>query len=81
MPLNSDQRENMAMQMPSPGYPYLRKDQDAYQRQASTTYDRYIEVLPPTSQEIQKATQRDPILSQVLSYCLKGWPEAVSIAL
>ena len=42
---------------------------------------RQIEALPPTSQEIQKATQQDPILNQVLSYCLKGWPETVPIAL
>lgn len=38
---------------------------------------RQIELLPVTSQEIRKATQRDPILSKVRSYILKGWPDQV----
>ena len=35
---------------------------------------RQIEMLPLSSQEIMRATRRDPILSKVLSYCLRGWP-------
>ena len=35
---------------------------------------RHIEMLPLSSQEILRATWQDPILSKVLSYCLRGWP-------
>ena len=38
---------------------------------------RTIESLPVTSDEIRKATQRDPALSKVKSYLLKGWPERI----
>ena len=38
---------------------------------------RQIESLPVTSQAIRTATQRDPILSQVTRYTLKGWPEQI----
>ena len=38
---------------------------------------RQIESLPVTSQQIQTATQRDPLLSQVKHYTLKGWPTDV----
>ena len=38
---------------------------------------RTIESLPVTSDEIRKATQRDPVLSKVKSYLLKSWPEQI----
>ena len=38
---------------------------------------RQIEALPVTVQEIRRATQRDPILSKVLSCHLKGWPSRI----
>ena len=38
---------------------------------------RQIKSLPITSQTIRKATQRDPTLSKVKEYVLKGWPEEV----
>ena len=36
-----------------------------------------IEVLPVTSKTIRTATQRDPVLSRVLMYTRKGWPNPV----
>ena len=36
-----------------------------------------IERLPVTSQTVGIATRRDPILSNVHSYLLKGWPEVI----
>lgn len=39
---------------------------------------RQMEILPATSQEVQRATQRDQLLSKVMSYTLKGWPTEVS---
>ena len=33
-----------------------------------------LQALPVTFKEIQTATRRDPILSKVTSYVLKGWP-------
>ena len=42
---------------------------------------RQIEMLPVTSKEIRVATQRDQILSKVLSYTRKGWPNQVPKAL
>ena len=42
---------------------------------------RQIESLPVTSQEIRITTQRDPLLSKVKLYMLKGWPEEVSESL
>ena len=38
---------------------------------------RKIAALPVTSQQISVATQRDPVLSKVKLYILKGWPEQV----
>jgi hypothetical protein len=38
---------------------------------------RKIEALPVTSQQIKIATQRDPVLSKIKSYVLKGWPDQV----
>ena len=38
---------------------------------------RKIEALPVTSQQIKVATQRDPVLSKIKSYVLKGWPNQV----
>ena len=40
-----------------------------------------IEALPVTSQQIKVATQRDPSLSKIKSYVLKGWPNQVSTSL
>ena len=42
---------------------------------------RKIEALPMTSRQIRVATQRDPVLSKVKSYVLKGWPDWVPIYL
>ena len=39
---------------------------------------RQLEMLPVTSQEIRRATQRDPLLSKVQEYTLKGWPTRVT---
>ncbi len=38
---------------------------------------RQISMSPVTSKAIQRATQRDPVLSQVLRYTRKGWPSPV----
>jgi len=38
---------------------------------------RQIELLPLTSQDIRKATQKDSLLSKVCSYSLKGWPAQI----
>ena len=38
---------------------------------------RQIQMLPVTSQQIRRATLRDPILGKVQSYVLKGWPAQV----
>ena len=38
---------------------------------------RKIETLPVTSKQIRTATQRDPTLSKVKRYVLRGWPKAV----
>ena len=38
---------------------------------------RQIEVLPVTSKTIRTATQREPVLSRVLMYTRKGWPNPV----
>ncbi len=40
-----------------------------------------FEMLHLTSQEIQRATRRDPILQKVLSYCMRGWPSSVGKSL
>ena len=37
-------------------------------------YLQQLDCLPVTSQEIRKATERDPILTKVHSYLLRGWP-------
>ena len=37
-----------------------------------------FQALPVTFTEIQTATRRDPILSKVTSYVLKGWPNQPS---
>ena len=37
-------------------------------------YLQQLDCLPVTSQEIQKATERGPILNKVHSYLLRGWP-------
>ena len=52
---------------------------DGKQRPSETGmyHVRQIESLPITSQAIRKATQRDPTLSKVKEYVLKGWPEEV----
>ena len=38
---------------------------------------RKIKALPVTSKQIYTATQRDPTLSKVKRYVLRGWPETV----
>ena len=40
-----------------------------------------IESLPVTSDAVQRATRRDPILSKVLTYTKKGWPSQIQEAL
>ena len=42
---------------------------------------RKIEALPVASMEIRTATQRDPTLSKVKRYVLRGWPEEIPKAL
>ena len=37
-----------------------------------------LEALPVTSQQVRKATNRDPILSKVLLYTKRGWPSQIS---
>ena len=37
-------------------------------------YLQQLDCLPVNSQETQKATERDPILSKVHSYLLRDWP-------
>ena len=42
----------------------------------ATLFNIYqIETLPVTAIEIQRATRRDPVLSQVLHFSRNGWPE------
>ena len=36
-----------------------------------------IEILPVDAAQLKVATQTDPVLSKVLLYTQKGWPEAV----
>ena len=52
---------------------------DGKQRPSETGmyHVRQIESLPIMSQAVRKATQRDPTLSKVEEYVLKGWPEEV----
>ena len=38
--------------------------------------EQQLNYLPIQSSDIQKATIQDPILSQVYSYTLNGWPES-----
>ena len=42
---------------------------------------RQIESLPLSSKTVSIATRRDPILSKVRSYILRGWPEQVAKSL
>ena len=37
-----------------------------------------ITSLPVTARELQEATSKDPVLSRVLDYTLRGWPLAIS---
>ena len=37
-----------------------------------------IESLPLSQQQLRKMTQRDPVLSQVLTYTKFGWPDEVT---
>ena len=52
---------------------------DCKQRSSETGlyHVRQIESLPITSHVIRQATQRDPTLSKVKEYVMKGWPENV----
>lgn len=36
-----------------------------------------IEILPVDAAQLRVATQTDPVLSKILLYTQKGWPEAV----
>ena len=36
-----------------------------------------IDSLPVTTVELESATRKDPILSKVLYYTRKGWPEII----
>ena len=36
-----------------------------------------IDKMPVTNQQLERATRKDPILSKVLHYTKRGWPERV----
>ena len=38
--------------------------------------EQQLNCLPIQSNDIQRATMQDPVLSQVYSYTLNGWPES-----
>jgi len=45
---------------------------------SETYYLQQLDCLPVTSQEIWKATEWDPMLSNIHSYLLRGWPAQIN---
>ena len=37
-----------------------------------------IQAMPVTAEQVQAATRRDPVLSQVFPYVQNGWPATVN---
>ena len=57
--------------------PLSSSDQDEHLQEPNTFNIRQIEALPVTSVHLKAAPRQDPILSRVLLYTKRGWPQNI----